>query len=299
MDWQDLPGVYLDAAGDLPAPDPADYDLLLTTAPAPPAPWVAIRDPHTTLRRLSAARRQAPQAWDLLARLLRRTEGLCPEAALEMESLAFATLQSGAAFRDWLRRRPPAPRPGPAPLHEIWRESDVRLILDDPATRNALSAACRDALCSALDSCLSDPRALPVRLQGNGAMFSSGGALAEFGQAQDFAAAHLIRMERSVARRLHLLGPRAAAELQGPAIGAGIEMAAACAGLTMTRSAWVQLPELAMGLIPGAGGTVFIPRRIGRHRAFYLMTAGVRLRADEALAWGLADALAERAGDGD
>lgn len=287
--WQAPPRVFLDAAGDLPAPDPTDYDLLLTTAPSAPAPWVCVKDPALTLRRLSAARARAPVVWDVLARLLRQSAGLAPDAALEMESLAFSALQSGAVFQDWLHRRGPAPQPGPAPLREVWDEDGVRLILCDPATRNALSAACRDALCDALDSCLADPRVLPVTLEAEGAMFSSGGALAEFGLTRDAAAAHLIRVQRSVALRLHDLGPRAAAVLQGPAIGAGIEMATACARLTIARSAWIHLPELAMGLIPGAGGTVFIPRRIGRHRAFYLMVSGQRLRAAEALDWGLAD----------
>jgi enoyl-CoA hydratase len=49
------------------------------------------------------------------------------------------------------------------------------------------------------------------------------------------------------------------------------------------------LPEVAMGLIPGAGGCVSIPRRIGRQRMNWLALTGIRLSVEEALAWGLVD----------
>jgi enoyl-CoA hydratase/carnithine racemase len=49
------------------------------------------------------------------------------------------------------------------------------------------------------------------------------------------------------------------------------------------------LPEVGMGLIPGAGGTVSIPRRIGRHRTAWLALTGNTIDAGTALAWGLAD----------
>ena len=51
----------------------------------------------------------------------------------------------------------------------------------------------------------------------------------------------------------------------------------------------IRLPEVAMGLVPGAGGTVSIPRRIGRHRTAWLALTGAEIGADQALAWGLVD----------
>ena len=59
--------------------------------------------------------------------------------------------------------------------------------------------------------------------------------------------------------------------------------------MVATPDAFFQLPEVAMGLVPGAGGTVSIPRRVGRQRAAYLCLSGVRLDAEAALAWGLVD----------
>lgn len=55
----------------------------------------------------------------------------------------------------------------------------------------------------------------------------------------------------------------------------------------------VRLPELSMGLIPGAGGTVSIPRRIGRRRTLYLALDGRPVPAERALAWGLVDRIEE------
>jgi enoyl-CoA hydratase/carnithine racemase len=60
--------------------------------------------------------------------------------------------------------------------------------------------------------------------------------------------------------------------------------------VTATAGTFFRLPEVAMGLIPGAGGTASIPRRIGRHRTCYLAISGVDIDLRTALAWGLVDA---------
>ena len=53
----------------------------------------------------------------------------------------------------------------------------------------------------------------------------------------------------------------------------------------------IGLPEIQMGLIPGAGGTASLPRRIGRHRATFLALSGQVIGSDQALRWGLVDAI--------
>jgi enoyl-CoA hydratase/carnithine racemase len=58
-----------------------------------------------------------------------------------------------------------------------------------------------------------------------------------------------------------------------------------------SEDAWFQLPELSMGLIPGAGGTLSLPRRIGRQRTAWLALSGARLDAATALRWRLVDAI--------
>jgi enoyl-CoA hydratase len=77
-------------------------------------------------------------------------------------------------------------------------------------------------------------------------------------------------------------------------VGAGLEIAAFAARLTASPNAWFQLPELAMGLIPGAGGCVSVPHRIGRQRATLMMLSGRRISAITALHWGLIDAIEDQ-----
>ncbi len=62
-------------------------------------------------------------------------------------------------------------------------------------------------------------------------------------------------------------------------------------GSSPTKSAAISLPEIGIGLIPGAGGTVSLPRRIGRHRTALLALSGERISATTALDWGLVDGI--------
>lgn len=101
----------------------------------------------------------------------------------------------------------------------------------------------------------------------------------------------MIRMRTLPAWPLSRSGCRFTAHVQGACIGAGLELAAFADRLTATPDAWFQLPELAMGLLPGFGGTVSLARRLGRRSACRLILAGNRIGAKEALAIGLIDAI--------
>jgi enoyl-CoA hydratase/carnithine racemase len=149
----------------------------------------------------------------------------------------------------------------------------------------------RDALDSALRLALVDDEIELVRLRGNGPGFCSGGDLAEFGVISDVAIAHAIRTTRSIGRLLRQLGDRAEVILHGACIGAGIEFPVFAARVVARPDLTVALPEVSMGLIPGAGGTASLPNRIGRWRTAYLGLTGHRIDADTALAWGLVDAI--------
>jgi enoyl-CoA hydratase/carnithine racemase len=70
-------------------------------------------------------------------------------------------------------------------------------------------------------------------------------------------------------------------------------MPAAAARVTARPGTTFRLPEVGMGLIPGAGGTATIPRRIGRHRAAWMALSGREIDLETALAWGLVDAVDE------
>jgi len=171
----------------------------------------------------------------------------------------------------------------------LERDGDELVItLQDPDRRNAYSAAMRDALVDALAVAAADP-ALRVRLRGDGPSFSAGGDLDEFGTVSDPATAHEIRMRRSAGRALAELRERVTAEVHGTCVGAGVELPAFAGRVVAHPDTTFRLPEVAMGLIPGAGGTASLPPRIGRRRTALLALRGTPIDAPTALAWGLVD----------
>ncbi len=279
----------LDRRGTCPPVDLASFDLLFTAHRDPPAPWVFVRGVDQASAAISSAVARAPVAATICAQVLRAGAGLPFVDALTIESLGYSTLLGGAEFGTWLASRAAgAVAAQIEPFIRVGRKDDVVTItLTRPESRNAICAGMRDALYEALCAVLDDPRAPRVVLRGEGRAFSTGGALAEFGSATELAGAHVIRTGRSSARLLHELGDRATVRLQGACIGAGIEIAAAAAHRHAMPDAYFQLPELRMGLIPGAGGTVSLARAIGRHRTCYMVLSGRRVPRDMAVRWGL------------
>jgi len=235
---------------------------------------------------------RAPLAAATLVQLLRHNAGLDTARGLLAESLAYSTLQGGPECAVWLAGRglsaPVAPSAGPAVL--VGRSGPrLELVLNRPARRNALSVEMRDALVEALRLAESDPTIGEVVLRGNGPAFCAGGDLDEFGTLPDPATAHAVRVMRGPARALAAVADRVCVEVHGACVGAGVELPAFARRVVATRDAFFQLLEVAMGLVPGAGGTVSIPRRVGRQRAAYLCLSCTRLDAETALAWGLVD----------
>ena len=170
---------------------------------------------------------------------------------------------------------------------------DLHLVLNRPQVRNAVSAALRDALCEALQVAVVDASIATVHLSGRGPDFCSGGDLDEFGTARNPVQAHLVRTARSVVGALAPVAARTVVHVHGACVGAGIEIAAAASRIAATRQARFFLPEVAMGLIPGAGGTASLPRRMGRHRTAWLALTGSVLDAETAHRWGLVDELVD------
>ncbi len=239
--------------------------------------------------------RHAPLAAMTLVQVLRVTEHLAIEQALVVESLAYATLQGGPEFRRWLERRGPprTPRrsdPGPAVVVER-NGAQVEIRLNRPSRRNSMSVEMRDGLCEALELVVADPSIAGARLSGNGPCFSSGGDLDEFGTAPDPATAHAVRSLRLPATLLLQCLERVEFRLQGACVGAGAELPAFGRSVSASRDTFFELPEIRLGLIPGAGGCVSIPRRIGRQRTAYMALSGARIDVQQALAWGLVDAV--------
>ncbi len=278
-------------AGDV--PPVSDLDLLLTTSPLPPRPWVTVPSIEQAVEDIETMVARAPLAATTVVRLLRLQEPLPVSDALAAESFAYATLQGGSEFQAWLARRPAGPGARPVDTPVIVEHHDdglTELILNRPSVRNAYSTAMRDALVAALEDFATRPSGR-LLLRGNGPAFSAGGDLGEFGATRDAALAHAIRMESSPALLLAESATRVSARVHGACVGAGIELPAYAGHVTADTDAYFLLPEVGMGLLPGAGGTVSISRRCGRQRTAFLALTGRPIDAETALAWGLVDQL--------
>ncbi len=272
-------------------PAPRGPDVLISAAPDPPAPWVG--GGLEAARTVEAAVRRSPLAATTLAQVLRAGATLGVGGALTMESLAYSTLQAGPEHRHWLEtRRIRAVDGGRDPAVRLERRGDALwLTLDRPERRNAYSARMRDELVAGLEVAAFDDTITAVHLAGAGVNFCSGGDLAEFGALPDPATAHSIRTQRSAGWRISQLADRVTAHLHGACVGAGIELAAFAGRVEATEDATMALPEVGMGLIPGAGGTASLPRRIGPARTAWLALSGIPLDAATARGWGLVDHL--------
>ena len=239
-----------------------------------------------------------PMAAAVLVQVLRSVGSLDLWSALAVESLGYSTLQGGAEFSRWLtaaRQARPARRvPTREDLVLLKRQGErLSIVLNSPDTRNSLSVAMRDALTDAFKLVAMDDSIKRVDVSGNGPCFSAGGDLGEFGALLDPLDAHRSRMLRMPARYLAQHGASYHFHLHGACIGAGIELPAFAGHLAATRDAFFQLPEVGMGLIPGAGGCVSISRRIGRRRTALMALLGERISAERALDWGLIDTIVD------
>ncbi|HUD89975.1 enoyl-CoA hydratase/isomerase family protein [Sphingobium sp.] len=276
-------------------------------APLPPIPLLGIGDrshpqagrldmlvePPVKLEMLAFGIAKAPVAATALIQLLRATEEMPQRAALTAESFAFAMLQGGAEHAAWRDLQSPRATLPPGLLHLVREGNTIDLLIDRPYAHNSIDRAMRDALHEAFQLAVLDGSIAHIRLRGAGRCFSMGAELAEFGTMRDPAAAHMIRMLTLPA--LPLLERCATLEVhvQGACVGSGLELAAFADRITASPDAWFRLPEVGMGILPGAGGTVSIPRRIGRQRGALLMVSGKRLTARAALDWNLIDAIVD------
>ncbi len=257
-----------------------------------------VLDSGALLSPLLARLRANPLSSLALVQLLRHNAQVDVHLGLMAESWVYSVLQSGPEFGRWLAGRGPASEPAsfsePAVLAERTG-SALRLCFNRPARHNAFGVALRDGLAEGLQLALSDSEIHEVVLCGRGPSFCSGGDLSEFGTLPDPATAHAVRSTRNVGRLLHALGQSARAEVHGACIGAGAELPAFLPRVIAHEEAFFELPEIALGLVPGAGGTVSLTRRIGRQRTAWLALSGERIDAETALAWGLVDEI--RSGD--
>jgi enoyl-CoA hydratase/carnithine racemase len=248
-------------------------------------------DLREALGRLRAAVGRSPRAAVACGQLIRQTAVLDVPGGLAAEAAAYSLLLGGPEFAHWLAGRgtPRRRQPPPEPVLVSRDGGRLSIVLADPARRNAFSARMREALLDAVLVAAADETITSVELSGAGPAFCSGGDLDEFGAAQDLAAAYLVRLSRAPWRVIDRIAAKVTVWAHGACVGAGTEMAAYAGRVVAAPDAFFALPEVAMGLVPGAGGSVSVTRRIGRWRAAWLMLTGDRLPAETALRWGLVD----------
>ena len=246
------------------------------------------------LERVREAVLRSPRAAIACGQLVRQTAVLGTGEGLAAEATAYSLLLGGVEFAGWLGERGAARRRAAASEPVLVRRDGGRLsiVLNVPERRNAFSASVREALLDAVLLAEADETIESVELSGAGPAFCSGGDLDEFGTATDLVAAWLVRLSRAPWRVIDRIAPKVTVYAHGACVGAGTEIAAFAGRVVAAPAAFFALPEVRMGLVPGAGGSVSVVRRIGRWRAAWLMLTGERLPAATALRWGLVDEIA-------
>ncbi|MFM0474907.1 3-hydroxyacyl-CoA dehydrogenase NAD-binding domain-containing protein [Paraburkholderia strydomiana] len=161
----------------------------------------------------------------------------------------------------------------------------VLLVTIDHAPVNALSADVRRGLLAAIEAADSDPSVQAVLIVGAGRNFIAGADIREFGKPP------VPPSLPDVCNRIEACTKPVVAAIHGAALGGGLEVALAAHYRIAVDGSKLGLPEVQLGLLPGAGGTQRTPRLIGAQAALDLMLSGRHANAQEALALGLVDRL--------
>jgi len=173
-------------------------------------------------------------------------------------------------------------------MYEV-RAGIALLTLDNPPV-NALSHALRRSLAERLERCLADTAVRGIMLLGTGGRaFSAGADISEF----DSPASHADPSLSSLIQRIENSSLPVLAAIDGHALGGGLELALGCHWRVASGKSRLGLPEIHLGLIPGAGGTQRLPRLIGVKPAYEMMLSGRPVDAERALALGLIDGVLE------
>ena len=164
---------------------------------------------------------------------------------------------------------------------------DIALMTIDNPPVNPLSSGVRQGLSDGVNAALADDNVKAIILTGAGRAFIAGADISEFGGKAEGPSLHdcLTTMENSAKPII--------AAINGTAFGGGLEVALCCHYRVIAASAPVGLPEVKLGLLPGAGGTQRLPRLIGAQKALDFILSGDPIPGPVATQMGIADALAE------
>lgn len=170
---------------------------------------------------------------------------------------------------------------------KITRDDGIAVLTLDNPPVNALGHALRAPLFEALQQAKADDAVQAIVITCAGRTFIAGADISEFGKPpKEPSLPDLIAMLESIDK------PTVAA-IHGTALGGGLELALGCHYRVAEKSAMIGLPEVNLGLIPGAGGTVRLPRLVGPEAALKMIVSGKPIGMDEAVRLGAVDRLAE------
>src|SRR5471032_3111940 len=173
------------------------------------------------------------------------------------------------------------------PVTDLTNDGDIAVVTLNSPPVNALSANVRDGLYQGFKAAIADPSVKAIVLICEGRTFIAGADISEFGGAQKGASLFDVQamMEDS---------PKpVVAAIHGTALGGGLEVALCAHYRVAVPSARCGLPEVNLGLLPGAGGTQRLPRIVGVEKALEMVTSGRHVPAKQALAVGLVDEIVE------
>jgi enoyl-CoA hydratase/3-hydroxyacyl-CoA dehydrogenase len=177
---------------------------------------------------------------------------------------------------------------------EINQKNKVaKLILSRPTKANAFHADMMAELNKALVELEKNADVQCVVITGAGTNFCGGADVGAFASGKVDDAFNFSEAPHEVFTKIETLTKPVIAAINGPAMGGGLELALACDLRIMNKSAQLRLPEINLGLFPGAGATQRLGRLIGWSRAKEMILLGDAVMADKALEWGLVNIVAE------
>ena len=162
---------------------------------------------------------------------------------------------------------------------------DIAVLEVDNPPVNPLSSGVRVGLCDQFDKANSDENVRGIVLKGAGNAFIAGADISEFGQKMEGPDLH------TALKNIEYSEKPVVAAINGPALGGGLETALCCNYRIATEKSIVGLPEVNLGLLPGAGGTQRLPRIVGPSQALKIMLSGVPVPAKKALDQGILDGI--------
>ena len=172
-------------------------------------------------------------------------------------------------------------------VSSLENHSNIAVLTLNSPPVNALSANVREGLHEGVKSAIEDSAVDAIVIICEGRTFIAGADITEFGQAPKGPSLYEVQdmIENST--------KPVVAAIHGTALGGGLEVALTCHYRIAVPSAKCGLPEVNLGLLPGAGGTQRLPRIVGAAKALVMMTSGEHVPAEQCLTMGLVDEMAE------